>query len=854
MKKVILLLCLCSFVVTSLFSQKQVSLENSHVRIFWKKGSEGWKLARLLVYSGSEWLSIPNLSGETTLLFSSTKPPKFAMDSFKMGTGDYFPGDNYAGMKKRWQVSTNTVALNTAGQSFQFFYTDAKQVSKNEIVFTYKNEHASVSAIWKLDEQYPTDINVSQTLQAAVPGYYSLATPTLTSIQEQNISWATVPGYFQGKAVQHDFVKAYAYGMGIPALPVIYRERCASTLCPLISTKQGITFSVIPEPGMARDPWEYDHNTHKDWFIGLSDRNRKSDLFPTLYYPVLGEAHSDLRAKDRVSYTFRYSMADGDWFKAINHAVYDIYRFKDGLALRHDRQSLTSRVERMHHYLTDSTTSLWNVESYKGMQIGAQSYRGGVVGSNHDAMKNSDYGAMWLLANATKDSVLVNDVLPFALNFKIAQQIDTGFFKGAIKGQYYLAKSKRFVEEWGDIIESIGVTYYNLLDIGNILLFVPDNVQLKDRLKNGADFLLRTQKPDGSWPVAYTQQHQEIFKDIPDARPTFYGLLVAYKILKDPVYLEAAKKGADWYIQKNIDNGYLLGVCGDARYAADFATGQTAQTLLDLFDVTKDSSYLEAAIFTAKIYVNSIYTHPIPSKKGKIVNGREREDWEIAQAGLSFEHGGILGSANSQGPIQLCSHAGLFIRMFALTKEPIFRDMARAGAIGRDAFVDTATSVASYYWQAMNKGAGPYPHHAWWQIGWITDYLMSEVQLRSKNRIIFPRGFVTPKVGAHVTYGFAPGTVYGDTGNIMIKEGFIIPDNPSIDYILVKSSSKNRIYAILLNDQAQDISFRFSVHSDVFTDKDKIASITMIDGGGASPDKAMKIAAFGLKVLAIDMK
>jgi len=82
------------------------------------------------------------------------------------------------------------------------------------------------------------------------------------------------------------------------------------------------------------------------------------------------------------------------------------------------------------------------------------------------------------------------------------------------------------------------------------------------------------------------------------------------------------------------------------------------------------------------------------------------EDWEIAQAGLSFEHGGILGSAQRNGPIQLASHAGMFIRIFQLTHDSIFADMARASAIGRDAFVDSATSVASYYWNAMSNGRG----------------------------------------------------------------------------------------------------------------------------------------------------
>ncbi len=102
------------------------------------------------------------------------------------------------------------------------------------------------------------------------------------------------------------------------------------------------------------------------------------------------------------------------------------------------------------------------------------------------------------------------------------------------------------------------------------------------------------------------------------------------------------------------------------------------------------------------------------------MKGVPHQDWEISQVGLSFEHGGSFGSATLRGPILLASHAGLFVRMFSLTKDSLFLTMARAAALGRDAFVDSSTSVASYYWDVMNRGAGPYPHHAWWQIGWIT--------------------------------------------------------------------------------------------------------------------------------------
>jgi len=790
--------------------QKSVQLANDRLRIQWQHTPQGWRIGEVAVKQNKKWNKKDlTASGEYTLLYSETKPSAEAAETFEKSTGGTFPEENYHYQQQQWQESTTAVALNTAGTSYFFFPKNVETLSKTHLRFTAEIEVATVVTDWKLDEQYPTDVLITQRLTPKKQGYFSLASPSMATIDRKDMAWVTVPGYFQGNYFQKNFAKAYAYGHGIPERPVVYRERCASTLAPLVSTKGGVTFSVISEPGLARDPWANDHSTQTDWHIGLSHMNRKGQLSPTLYYPVLGEYQSEREKGNTLSYSLRYSLMNGDWFEALNHAIYDIYRFKEGLALRQSTQSLTDRIEKMHYYLTDPKTSLWNIEEYKGRKIGAQSYLGGVVGSNRDAMKNSDYGAMWMLANATQDPDLTQHVLPYALNFKLTQQItDNTFFKGSIEGQYYLAKSKKFVEEWGEVVEPIAVTYYIMLDVGNMLLFEPDNALLKERLRLGAENLLQRQQADGSWVVAYDKNTQEeLFKDITDYRPTFYGLLVAYRLLNEPRYLAAAKKGADWFVKNGVNTGSFLGVCGDARYAPDFATGQTAQALLDLYEITQEETYKAAAIKAAKIYTSSVYTHPIPDRETKMVKDTKREDWEIAQAGLSFEHGGIFGSANRLGPIQLASHTGMFIRMAALTGEPLFADMARAAAIGRDAFVDSQTSVASYYWTAMNKGAGPYPHHAWWQVGWLTDYLLAEAEYRSEGQVKFPRGFVTPKVGPHQTYGFAPGTINGEKANLLVNENLVKIDSPSIDYILAESVDSKKKFVILLNDRAQATDF-----------------------------------------------
>jgi hypothetical protein len=843
-------------ITVSTFAQKKSasSLANDNIHVYWQNEKNGWRIAQVMVKKDGKWVEGLVPSGEYTLLYSETKPSDEPKETFKTITGVKFPEDNYHYQEKQWKESITEVPLNTAGKAYHFRPTGIL-IKKDELEFRKETEVATVISNWKLDPHFPNDIKVTTRLIPKVKGFFSLATPTLASAPVENMSWVSVPGYFQGNFMQKNFALSYAYGHGVPDRPIVYRERCATTLSPLLSTKSGITLSVIPEPGFARDPWAKDKFTQIDWLVGLSHMNRKAQLSPTLYYPVLGEDKSERGEGEEISFSFRYSLIAGDWFEAIKHAANDIYKFRETLALRQSKQSLTDRIEKMHHYLTDPKTSLWNIEEYKGKQIGAQSYLGGVVGSSKDAMKNADYGAMWMLANATNDPELKDKVLPPALNFKLVQQdTEKGFFNGAIEGQYYLAKRKKFVEEWGEIVEPIALTYYVMLDIGNMLLFEPGNAEMKDRLRFGAERLLSWQKPDGSFAVAYDRKtEQELFKDIKDVRPTFYGLMVAYRILKEEKYLKAAQKGADWMIKNAVETGAFLGVCGDARYAPDFATGQSAQAFLDLYDLTKNKRYQKAAITCAKIYTTSIYTHPIASQEMKTINGKQMQDWEISQTGLSFEHGGIFGSATRLGPILLASHAGIFIRMFGLTGEPIFADMARAAAIGRDAFVDSKTSVASYYWAAMNKGAGPYPHHAWWQVGWITDYLMSEAELRSAGKVSFPRGFVTPKVGPHQTYGFAPGNIYGKNANLAIREGFVSDNQTLTDHILAENPDGKDAYIILLNNRAQSTKGQLTLNPEKWLNGKQIKSIIKTGSKQSVANKSIdyQLPGFGIEVYTV---
>ncbi|RYZ48396.1 MAG: hypothetical protein EOP49_18765, partial [Sphingobacteriales bacterium] len=54
-------------------------------------------------------------------------------------------------------------------------------------------------------------------------------------------------------------------------------------------------------------------------------------------------------------------------------------------------------------------------------------------------------------------------------------------------------------------------------------------------------------------------------------------LCLLYTRTANKKYLDAAIKSANWYLKEGVNNGFFLGVCGDARYICDFATAQTAR-------------------------------------------------------------------------------------------------------------------------------------------------------------------------------------------------------------------------------------------------------------------------------------
>lgn len=803
-KTFVIIFCVSFFLTAS--ALKKLSIENDLVKITWTKSLKGWEIKNVTLNFDKKASIVSSGSAHQTIIFSENKPDMLPVENFNTNQGTAFPEKVFKYPTQAWESNISEVSLNTTG--IKEITAGAILIAENPLTFETKTESGIITSVWSLNNN---NINVKQTFKALKTGYYGVSTPSVFVSKPDNLRKAVIPGYLMADSLSTDFVAAYGYGHYIPTRPVIYRDRCATTPMAILS-KEGFTVAVIPEEKYPRRSHDKTKNTHFNWNVGLSMMNPQAEIAPTLYYPVLGQENSYMKAGDEVVFEYRYIVSGNNWYDVFKQSVYDVFGFEKQKNILENKQSLIGRVFQMYNYLTDRTTSRFRiVEDEEGMSIGAQDYLGGVVGSDKDAMKNSDYGAMWMLASLTQDTLLTRNVLPYARNFKLKQlYTDNSQFNGAVKGQYFLWKSKHWAEEWGQHVEPIGVMYYALADMGNILLFNPEDDKTRSGFRLAAEYLLKTQLTDGSWELGYEKQNSHIiYPDIKDLRPTFYGMLIAYDILKEKKYLDAAIRGAEWFIDFAVNTGKFIGVCGDTRFAPDFATSQSVQALLEMYKATGDEKYKDAAIKTAQMYTTYIYTYPNGITETQIHKKQTLPGWAFTQSGLCFEHAGTIGSSNTRGPILLASHAGMFVRMFQLTHDSLFIDMARVAANGKDAFVDKSTGVASYYWDSFDAGAGSFPHHAWWQIGWIMDYLMSEAELRSNGRISFPRGFITPKVGPHQTIGFADGTIDGKKAKLVLVPGLVQTDNPQCDYLTIESGQT--LYVLAMNSNNKPIITDISI-------------------------------------------
>jgi hypothetical protein len=309
--------------------------------------------------------------------------------------------------------------------------------------------------------------------------------------------------------------------------------------------------------------------------------------------------------------------------------------------------------------------------------------------------------------------------------------------------------------------------------------------------------------------------------------------LMMYRMTGDTPYLQQAKTAADTYIAQNIDTPASVNISQN-EFIYNF--GKLWMEILELYEETKETKYLDAAYKEAKRYATMFVARPVPEgtmtipqpdapyresfhwpESGKYdyprdnlpeyeTGGVQAESWIVSPNGITYE----AGSTDAYYRMN-AQEAPFMLRLAQYTGDKLLQDIAHNAVIGR------YSSYPGYYYKGFSVSQlepdfpleGPseptsiYYHHMPGQLGQTMDYLISEQVLKSNGNITFPSVFETDFLWfKYHIYGHKPGTFYGNSGVwLWMPKGIIQTGNPQLNWITGESG--NQFYIGLSNESEE---------------------------------------------------
>ncbi len=327
----------------------------------------------------------------------------------------------------------------------------------------------------------------------------------------------------------------------------------------------------------------------------------------------------------------------------------------------------------------------------------------------------------------------------------------------------------------------------------------------------------------------------------------------AYRLTGEKKWLDSAVKKAKAYIDKEVYGTSTKQQLISAFYNVSFYP-QWWQ-LLDIYEVTKDKTFLDAAVKSAYQTIAGVRSYPQVENKTQQVNAGVADPkstphlwWKgmekyrlgypvkpgevqvhdvpeslVSPVGLGFEQPFTYFSASGQlKNVYMSSWAPHLLKLYQYEPRPIFEIYARNAVIGR------FTNYPGYYATVFSditshrgfplKGpdiSGIYYHHIPPHLAFTWDFVITEAIQRSGGRIDFPyskqEGFVWFN---NRVYGVGAGNILGYKNvKLWIKRGLVVPDRPEINYISGRSG--DTFLVVLMNEDSLRVDYNLRIGDEV---------------------------------------
>lgn len=556
-------------------------------------------------------------------------------------------------------------------------------------------------------------------------------------------------------------------------------------MCSLPSTmveKAGYTYGLITDP--AEIPFQLPNLAAGNLRFGVLLRNQQGNAQPMVFAPVLGNTESKFNAGQTYSFRIRVLNHKGSQLETHRYVAEQIFGFKD--YRKNVFNNLNQTAENMVRYGMDDLASGWNPE-----------------------LKGFDY-----TADVAQTVKVVSGMHPLSVSFitddeNIYRRRAVPMIEFNLSRERFLFTIKKGVDGQNASSRLVGpgIEVSELAALDNFYKGQsPGFEYFADSLKNTTRILnLKTKSYGDSWA----------------------NLLGLYKMNHNAVLLAQAKKKADEYIAKQIATPQTDFSMAGSDHFGNMAADLSSQfwtdyaplwiELLDLYEVTHEQRYLDAAVKGAKLYTEYVWFNPVVPDSTITINGQPTEAWRVSQIGMTPEASNTF---NWNPAIYLTHFAPHLLRLAHYMHDDYFRNIARSAVIGRYSNFPGYQIYRSFGFSAarpdypynLNLHGLFYYNHIWPMIAMLYDYLISDVYAQSDGAISFPNQFVPAYAYLKSkVYGYSAGKFYDDNNvNLWMPAQLLKIGNEQVNY--VSGYGNNNFYVALTNQSKEEVNTDVSIN------------------------------------------
>jgi hypothetical protein len=613
---------------------------------------------------------------------------------------------------------------------------------------------------------------------ALAPGWYSIGYTGSPEVEQSAITRLWQPLVWQERRFpSHSFLSMEL----MCSLPAVFVQ----------SKDDTVGLSVDPSEVPFRLP------TMKNSRFGVALRNPEGRAQPMVFSPVFGLEDSHFKPGVTARFRFRIFVRDGDWFDTYRHVGQDIFGFHD---YRHNGPaSLNTTLDNMVDFAMNDTYSGWVPD------LKAFDYTTDVVGTVK----------------------LVSALHP--LSVAIIRDDPEIYRRRALPMTEYILSRQKYLYSVSETVTGQNASHLMkgpCAEVSELSALYSMSLNRTPAFSHYAEVLSKTPR--------------RLNLNMVSTGDNFQDMLALYRMTSDDSYLEKAKAKALLYIAQRIDQTQEdfkdVHVETGGQFWTDFAPKWI--DLLELYETTQDTRFLNAAEAGAKEFAQYIWLDPAVPDHDVLVNKGSKTivsssptrmvkhdpepipapeemvpAWRVSQIGLTPEASTTY--AGNQA-VLLTHYAAYMLRLSYYTGDTFLRDIARSAVVGRyENFpgYDIKGEFTTTYqrpdyplrpWNQLTYNM-MYYNQVWPNIALLYDYLISDAFTRSKGKVNFPSryaqgyAYLQSKV-----YGDRPGEVYGEGGVRLWMPGKLVQsDQPEVNY--VSGYGRDALYLILMNQSSNSL-------------------------------------------------